>query len=153
MAALTTLAATLPLLPGRRDAAVLRSASLPMINQLDREIFGPVLHVVRYRAETLDAVIDAIHATGYGLTLGIHSRVDETGASDRVARACWHHLCESQHHQRDGRCPAYGGEGLSGAGPKARGPHYLLRFAVERALTINTAAAGGNATLLAQGEA
>ncbi len=125
---------------------------LDHIGQLEREIFGPVLHVVRYRAETLDAVIDAINATGYGLTLGIHSRIDET-----VHRIASRVRVGNVYVNRNiigaavGVQP-FGGEGLSGTGPKAGGPHYLLRFAVERTLTINTAAAGGNATLLAQGD-
>ena len=126
---------------------------LDHIDQLEREIFGPVLHVVRYRSETLDAVVDAINATGYGLTLGIHSRIDET-----VHRIASRVRVGNVYVNRNiigaavGVQP-FGGEGLSGTGPKAGGPHYLLRFAVERTLTINTAAAGGNATLLAQGEA
>jgi RHH-type proline utilization regulon transcriptional repressor/proline dehydrogenase/delta 1-pyrroline-5-carboxylate dehydrogenase len=111
-----------------------------------------VLHVVRYRADALDAVVDAINATGYGLTLGIHSRIDET-----VRRIASRVRVGNVYVNRNiigatvGVQP-FGGEGLSGTGPKAGGPHYLLRFAVERTLTINTAAAGGNATLLAQGD-
>ena len=125
---------------------------LDRIDQLTREIFGPVLHVVRYRAEALDAVVDAINATGYGLTLGIHSRIDDT-----VRRIASRVRVGNVYVNRNiigatvGVQP-FGGEGLSGTGPKAGGPHYLLRFAVERTLTINTAAAGGNATLLAQGD-
>ena len=123
---------------------------LDRIDQLEREVFGPVLHVVRYRAETLHGVIDAINATGYGLTLGIHSRIDDT-----VQRIASRVRVGNVYVNRNiigasvGVQP-FGGEGLSGTGPKAGGPHYLLRFAVERTLTINTAAAGGNATLLAQ---
>jgi RHH-type transcriptional regulator, proline utilization regulon repressor / proline dehydrogenase / delta 1-pyrroline-5-carboxylate dehydrogenase len=125
---------------------------LDHIDQLHREIFGPVLHVVRYHADALDAVVDAINATGYGLTLGIHSRIDET-----VQRIASRVRVGNIYVNRNiigatvGVQP-FGGEGLSGTGPKAGGPHYLLRFAVERTLTINTAAAGGNATLLAQGD-
>jgi RHH-type proline utilization regulon transcriptional repressor/proline dehydrogenase/delta 1-pyrroline-5-carboxylate dehydrogenase len=125
---------------------------LDRVDQLEREIFGPVLHVVRYRADALDAVVDAINATGYGLTLGIHSRIDET-----VRRIASRVRVGNVYVNRNiigatvGVQP-FGGEGLSGTGPKAGGPHYLLRFAVERTLTINTAAAGGNATLLAQGD-
>jgi RHH-type transcriptional regulator, proline utilization regulon repressor / proline dehydrogenase / delta 1-pyrroline-5-carboxylate dehydrogenase len=126
---------------------------LDRIDQLAREIFGPVLHVVRYRADALDAVIDAINATGYGLTLGIHSRIDETvhrvASRARVGNI---YVNRNMIGATVGMQP-FGGEGLSGTGPKAGGPNYLLRFAVERTLTINTAAAGGNATLLAQGDA
>ena len=126
---------------------------LDRIDRLEREVFGPVLHVIRYAADALDAVIDAINATGYGLTLGIHSRVDET-----VKRIASRVRVGNVYVNRNmigavvGVQP-FGGEGLSGTGPKAGGPHYLFRFAVERTLSINTAAAGGNAALLAQGEA
>ncbi|HKW80225.1 MAG TPA: L-glutamate gamma-semialdehyde dehydrogenase, partial [Casimicrobiaceae bacterium] len=123
------------------------------IDRLQREVFGPILHVVRYRAGALDAVIDAINATGYGLTLGIHSRIDAT-----VRRIASRARVGNVYVNRNiigavvGVQP-FGGEGLSGTGPKAGGPHYLFRFAVERTLSINTAAAGGNAQLLAQDEA
>jgi RHH-type proline utilization regulon transcriptional repressor/proline dehydrogenase/delta 1-pyrroline-5-carboxylate dehydrogenase len=117
--------------------------------RLEREVFGPVLHVVRYRARDLDQVIDQINATRYGLTLGVHSRIE----------AVQRHIAS---RARVGNCyinrtitgavvgvQPFGGEGLSGTGPKAGGPHYLLKFATERTLTINTAAVGGNASLLA----
>jgi len=120
------------------------------LKRLPREIFGPVLHVIRYKARDLDRVIDEINASGYGLTLGIHSRIDST-------------IDHIQKRIRAGNCyvnrnmigavvgvQPFGGEGLSGTGPKAGGPHYLHRFTTERTLTINTAAVGGNATLLAQ---
>ncbi len=141
---------SLPATCGAGTFAAPALVTLDRIDQLTREIFGPVLHVVRYRAETLDAVVDAINATGYGLTLGIHSRIDDT-----VRRIASRVRVGNVYVNRNiigatvGVQP-FGGEGLSGTGPKAGGPHYLLRFAVERTLTINTAAAGGNATLLAQ---
>ncbi len=121
------------------------------IDRLDRlhgEVFGPILHVIRYRASRLDGVIDAINATGYGLTLGIHSRIDETARhiASRV-RAGNAYVNRSMIGAVVGVQP-FGGEGLSGTGPKAGGPHYLRRFAVERTLSVNTAAAGGNATLM-----
>ncbi|MGH8670462.1 MAG: aldehyde dehydrogenase family protein, partial [Burkholderiales bacterium] len=115
---------------------------------LTREVFGPCLHVVRYQSSHLDQVIDAINGTGYGLTLGIHSRIQQT-ADHICARARVGNI----YVNRDiigavvGVQP-FGGEGLSGTGPKAGGPHYLHRFATERVVCINTAAAGGNATLL-----
>jgi RHH-type proline utilization regulon transcriptional repressor/proline dehydrogenase/delta 1-pyrroline-5-carboxylate dehydrogenase len=118
----------------------------------EREVFGPVLHVMRFAGDALDGVIDAVNASGYGLTLGIHSRIDET-----VERIASRVRVGNVYVNRNiigavvGSQP-FGGEGLSGTGPKAGGPHYLLRFAVERTLTINTAAAGGNATLLAQSD-
>ncbi len=122
------------------------------IARLEREVFGPVLHVVRYAADRLDEVVDAINATGYGLTLGIHSRVDGT-IEQILARA----RVGNSYVNRTiigavvGVQP-FGGEGLSGTGPKAGGPRYLHRFAVERSLSVNTTAQGGNATLLSLGE-
>jgi RHH-type proline utilization regulon transcriptional repressor/proline dehydrogenase/delta 1-pyrroline-5-carboxylate dehydrogenase len=125
---------------------------LDRIDRLEREVFGPVLHVIRYPADALDTVIDAINATGYGLTLGIHSRIDETvGHIASRARVGNVYVNRNMIGAVVGVQP-FGGEGLSGTGPKAGGPHYLFRFAVERTLSINTAAAGGNAALLAQGE-
>ncbi|HEY5863031.1 MAG TPA: bifunctional proline dehydrogenase/L-glutamate gamma-semialdehyde dehydrogenase PutA, partial [Casimicrobiaceae bacterium] len=125
---------------------------LDRLDRLTREIFGPVLHVVTFRAGAIDALVDAINALGYGLTLGIHSRIDAT--IDRIverARVGNLYVNRNMIGAVVGVQP-FGGEGLSGTGPKAGGPHYLFRFAVERTLTVNTAAAGGNATLLAQGE-
>jgi len=120
--------------------------------RLDREVFGPILHVVRWRAGELDTLIDAIAATGYGLTLGIHSRIDETATHviDRLAVG-------NVYVNRNiigavvGTQP-FGGSGLSGTGPKAGGPDYLRRFAIEQVVSINTAAVGGNASLIAIGD-
>jgi RHH-type proline utilization regulon transcriptional repressor/proline dehydrogenase/delta 1-pyrroline-5-carboxylate dehydrogenase len=115
-------------------------------------VFGPILHVVRYRARDLDKVLQAVEASGYGLTLGIHSRIDET-----VERIVERLSVGNVYVNRNmigavvGVQP-FGGHGLSGTGPKAGGPHYLLRFATEQTVTINTAAAGGNAMLLAMEE-
>ena len=118
----------------------------------EREVFGPILHVVRYSADRLDDVIDAVNATGYGLTLGIHSRIDETARHiRRRLRAGNAYVNRSMVGAVVGVQP-FGGEGLSGTGPKAGGPHYLQRFAVERTLSVNTTAMGGNASLLTLGE-
>jgi RHH-type proline utilization regulon transcriptional repressor/proline dehydrogenase/delta 1-pyrroline-5-carboxylate dehydrogenase len=121
------------------------------IDQLKREVFGPVLHVVRWKADQLDKVCDAINATGYGLTLGIHTRIEETAqfVRDRV-HAGNVYVNRNQIGAVVGVQP-FGGEGLSGTGPKAGGPNYLQRFALERTYTVNTTAAGGNASLLAGG--
>jgi RHH-type proline utilization regulon transcriptional repressor/proline dehydrogenase/delta 1-pyrroline-5-carboxylate dehydrogenase len=121
---------------------------LKELAQLHKEIFGPVLHVVRFEAGELDAVIAAINATGYGLTCGIHSRIDETVL--KIARGIKAGNCYVNRNQIGAvvGVQPFGGEGLSGTGPKAGGPHYLPRFALERTLTINTTAAGGNASLL-----
>jgi len=117
--------------------------------ELDREHFGPVLHVVRWKSGELDKVIGAINATGYGLTLGLQSRIDTTRqyveAHARVGNLYVNRnqigaVVESQ---------PFGGEGLSGTGPKAGGPHYVARFATERVTCIDTTAAGGNASLMA----
>lgn len=122
------------------------------IKQLEREVFGPVLHVIRYRARNLDQVIAEINAADYGLTLGIHSRIDRTQAyiASRI-RAGNCYINRNMIGAVVGVQP-FGGERLSGTGPKAGGPHYMQRFATERTLTINTAAVGGNAGLLALDE-
>ena len=118
------------------------------IHSLEKEIFGPVLHIVRYKSRDLDRVIADINATGYGLTLGVHSRIDRTQqyiASRVEAGNCY--INRNMIGAVVGVQP-FGGEKLSGTGPKAGGPHYMLRFATERTLTVNTAAVGGNASLL-----
>lgn len=117
--------------------------------QLTEEIFGPILHVVRYRADALERVLQAIERTGYGLTLGIHSRIDDTiEAIIDCAQIGNIYVNRNMIGAVVGVQP-FGGNGLSGTGPKAGGPHYLARFATEQTVTINTAAAGGNAALLA----
>ncbi len=122
---------------------------LTSLKQLPSEVFGPVLHVIRYAAKDLDQVIDEINATGYGLTLGIHSRIDGTIEHiQRRVRAGNAYVNRNMIGAVVGVQP-FGGEGLSGTGPKAGGPHYLHRFTTERTLTVNTAAVGGNASLLA----
>jgi RHH-type transcriptional regulator, proline utilization regulon repressor / proline dehydrogenase / delta 1-pyrroline-5-carboxylate dehydrogenase len=116
--------------------------------RLPEEVFGPILHVVRWRADRLDAVLDEVAATGYGLTLGIQSRIDETVrhilARLRIGNT---YVNRNMIGAVVGVQP-FGGEGLSGTGPKAGGPRYLHRFATERTLSVDTTAAGGNATLL-----
>ncbi|UOV00281.1 bifunctional proline dehydrogenase/L-glutamate gamma-semialdehyde dehydrogenase PutA [Pseudoxanthomonas mexicana] len=129
-----------------------RAWELTSLDQLHREIFGPALHVVRWKADQLDAVIDQINATGYGLTLGVHSRIDET--IDRIAarvKVGNVYVNRNQIGAVVGVQP-FGGQGLSGTGPKAGGPHYLPRFATEKTVTVNTTAAGGNASLLTLGD-
>lgn len=121
------------------------------IDRLDRltgEVFGPILHVIRWRGDELDKVLDQIAATGFGLTLGIHSRIDETvRAIERRARIGNVYVNRNMIGAVVGVQP-FGGEGLSGTGPKAGGPHYLPRFAVERTVSVDTTASGGNASLL-----
>jgi RHH-type transcriptional regulator, proline utilization regulon repressor / proline dehydrogenase / delta 1-pyrroline-5-carboxylate dehydrogenase len=148
-----TLIAKLALAPECKNGSYFapHAYEIDSLARLPREVFGPVLHVIRYAGKDLDKVINDINQTGYGLTLGIHSRIDET-------------IQHIQKHVRVGNCyvnrsmtgavvgvQPFGGEGLSGTGPKAGGPQYLHRFVTERTLTINTAAVGGNASLIAQG--
>jgi RHH-type proline utilization regulon transcriptional repressor/proline dehydrogenase/delta 1-pyrroline-5-carboxylate dehydrogenase len=120
--------------------------------ELTEEVFGPVLHVVRWKASELESVLAAVAATGYGLTLGVHSRIEAT-----VRRVCEALSVGNVYVNRNmigavvGVQP-FGGSGLSGTGPKAGGPGYLARFGLEQTISINTAAAGGNATLIAMGE-
>jgi len=120
--------------------------------QLTEEVFGPVLHVVRYRADRLKAVLQSIGRSGYGLTLGIHSRIDDTVEDIIDAVQVGNIYVNRNMIGAVVGVQPFGGHGLSGTGPKAGGPHYLARFATEQTVTVNTAAAGGNAALLA-GEA
>jgi RHH-type proline utilization regulon transcriptional repressor/proline dehydrogenase/delta 1-pyrroline-5-carboxylate dehydrogenase len=119
------------------------------LSQLNRENFGPILHVIRFDGERIDRVVEQINATGYGLTLGLQSRIDTVRdyveehaqvGNFYVNRNQIGAVVESQ---------PFGGEGLSGTGPKAGGPHYVARFATERVTCIDTTAAGGNASLMA----
>ncbi|GGI75804.1 bifunctional proline dehydrogenase/L-glutamate gamma-semialdehyde dehydrogenase PutA [Legionella impletisoli] len=118
------------------------------INALEKEVFGPVLHVIRFKRKNLDDVIHQINSTGYGLTLGIHSRINQTVEyiRDRVhVGNCY--VNRNMIGAVVGLQP-FGGEGLSGTGPKAGGPFYLPRLCHERTYTVDTTAAGGNATLM-----
>ena len=126
--------------------------TLDRARDLKEEVFGPILHVVRWRADELDRLLDDIAGNGYGLTLGIHSRIDAT-VEQIVARLANGNVYVNRNMIGAvvGTQP-FGGTGLSGTGPKAGGPNYLRRFATEQMVTINTAAAGGNASLLAEGE-
>ncbi|WP_422040221.1 bifunctional proline dehydrogenase/L-glutamate gamma-semialdehyde dehydrogenase PutA [Roseibium sp.] len=122
---------------------------LDSADALTREVFGPVLHVVRYKAGDIDSVLDQIASTGYGLTLGVHSRIDATVKKvvDRLSVGNVY-VNRNTIGAVVGTQP-FGGSGLSGTGPKAGGPIYLTRFALEQVVSINTAAAGGNASLVA----
>ena len=106
--------------------------------------------MVRYGADRLDYVLRSIERSGYGLTLGIHSRIDDTvEAVDRPASVGNIYVNRNMIGAVVGVQP-FGGQGLSGTGPKAGGPHYLARFATEQTVTINTSAAGGNAALMSE---
>jgi RHH-type proline utilization regulon transcriptional repressor/proline dehydrogenase/delta 1-pyrroline-5-carboxylate dehydrogenase len=129
-----------------------RAVAVGGIEDLPGEVFGPFLHVAAYKASQLDQVLDRIADTGYGLTLGLQTRIDDT--VDRVrkhARIGNFYVNRTVIGAVVGTQP-FGGEGLSGTGPKAGGPSYLQRFATERTVTVNTTAAGGNATLMATAE-
>jgi RHH-type proline utilization regulon transcriptional repressor/proline dehydrogenase/delta 1-pyrroline-5-carboxylate dehydrogenase len=149
----------------RREARLLYACELPeglehgyffapqlfqlhSLDQLRSEEFGPILHVARYRSGELPKVLEAIRRTGFGLTLGVHSRLES------VAQHVFRSLPVGNTYVNRNMIGAvvgvqpFGGQGLSGTGPKAGGPHYLLRFATERTLTVNTAAIGGNVELL-----
>jgi RHH-type proline utilization regulon transcriptional repressor/proline dehydrogenase/delta 1-pyrroline-5-carboxylate dehydrogenase len=137
----------LPGLPGNFIAPI--AFQMPL-EQLPRvEVFGPVLHVCTYRRDELGRVLQWLNDVGYGLTLGVHSRIqafaDEVVRSARVGNV---YVNRSMIGAVVGVQP-FGGDGLSGTGPKAGGPHYMLRFATERTLTVNTAAVGGVTELLA----
>ena len=127
----------------------------PAIIELDRaeelkeEVFGPVLHVVRWRTDEIDRLLDDLAGNGTALTLGIHSRIDLT--VQRIAARLPHgniYVNRNMIGAVVGSQP-FGGSGLSGTGPKAGGPNYLRRFTLEQVVTVNTAAVGGNAALLA----
>lgn len=118
------------------------------LSMLECEVFGPILHVIRYPADQLDSVIDAINRTAYGLTLGVHSRIESTARYIRQRTHVGNLYVNRNMIGATVGVQPFGGEGLSGTGPKAGGPHYLHRFATERTVTINTSAVGGNASLL-----
>lgn len=126
---------------------------IPHLRLLEKEVFGPCLHVIRFKADHWAEVMADIHATGFGLTQGLHTRMDS-----RVRWVAEHSTAGNLYVNRNmvgavvGVQP-FGGEGLSGTGPKAGGPHYLLRLVTERTITINTTASGGNASLLTLSEA
>lgn len=149
----------------RTDAKLLHACDLPAnlpaghwfaphlfelgaLDQLKTEEFGPILHVARYKADELPQAIAAIRNSGFGLTLGIHSRIEAVAEHVfRNVRVGNTYVNRNMIGAVVGVQP-FGGCGLSGTGPKAGGPHYLLRFATERTLTINTVAIGGNVELL-----
>jgi RHH-type proline utilization regulon transcriptional repressor/proline dehydrogenase/delta 1-pyrroline-5-carboxylate dehydrogenase len=119
---------------------------------LAEEVFGPVLHVVRYKAAELDRLLDAIDASGYGLTLGIHTRIDALATRIAGRLAVGNIYVNRNMIGAVVGVQPFGGAGLSGTGPKAGGPDYLRRFGLEQTVSINTAAAGGDAALLSAEE-
>jgi RHH-type proline utilization regulon transcriptional repressor/proline dehydrogenase/delta 1-pyrroline-5-carboxylate dehydrogenase len=118
------------------------------LDRLQREVFGPILHVLRFKQDRLDQLLDQVDGLGYGLTLGIHSRIDATVRHIHGRLSIGNTYVNRNMIGAVVGVQPFGGERLSGTGPKAGGPHYLPRFAIEHTLTIDTTAAGGNASLL-----
>ena len=141
-------------LPGSTQTGTYFAPTLVRIDSVDtleEEVFGPILHVLRFKGKKLAATVEAVNATGYGLTMGLHSRI-ESRANKLVAasRAGNIYVNRNMIGAVVGVQP-FGGRGLSGTGPKAGGPHYLLRFGTEYTVSTNLAAVGGNASLLSIG--
>lgn len=123
-------------------------AEIPSAGFLEREVFGPILHVVRYDPADLPAVAGELAARRYGLTLGIHSRLERFAEEVRALVAAGNVYVNRSIIGAVVGVQPFGGEGLSGTGPKAGGPHALLRYATERALSVNITAQGGDPALL-----
>jgi RHH-type proline utilization regulon transcriptional repressor/proline dehydrogenase/delta 1-pyrroline-5-carboxylate dehydrogenase len=129
-----------------------RAFEIRSMDMLTKEVFGPILHIIRFKADDLDDVINQINGSGFGLTFGLHTRIDHVmrHVTNRIAAGnCY--VNRSMIGAVVGVQP-FGGQGLSGTGPKAGGPHYLLRFATEKTITVNTTASGGNTTLVSLAE-
>ena len=118
------------------------------IKQLEREVFGPILHVIRYKASELQQVIDDVNSTGYGLTFGLHTRIGTTIKNVTGAVNAGNIYVNRTMIGAVVGVQPFGGNGISGTGPKAGGPHYLPRFATEKVISIDTTRQGGNATLV-----
>ncbi|HEY1795278.1 MAG TPA: bifunctional proline dehydrogenase/L-glutamate gamma-semialdehyde dehydrogenase PutA [Stellaceae bacterium] len=129
-----------------------RAYEIDSARRLDHEVFGPILHVVRWRADRLDAVLDEIEGTGYALTLGVHSRVEATVRHILGRLGIGNSYVNRNMIGAVVGVQPFGGERLSGTGPKAGGPRYLHRFATERTVSVDLTASGGNATLLSMDE-
>ncbi len=138
-------------LPEGREGSLFVPPTIIRLNSIDdisQEWFGPILHVTTWKAGTLEATVAKINAKGFGLTMGLHSRIARNAETvEALARVGNLYVNRSMTGAIVGSQP-FGGEGLSGTGPKAGGPHYLPRFCVERVTSTDTTSAGGNATLL-----
>ncbi|MFO0509559.1 MAG: bifunctional proline dehydrogenase/L-glutamate gamma-semialdehyde dehydrogenase PutA [Gammaproteobacteria bacterium] len=135
--------------PGRFVAPTL--LEVPDARALDREAFGPVLHVLRWKTRDLPALLGSLRANGYGLTLGVQTRLDGTRDAVHEGSVAGNVYVNRNMIGAVVGVQPFGGTGLSGTGPKAGGPHYLTRFVTERTLTVNTTATGGNTALLSLG--
>jgi len=129
-----------------------RAYEIESLDILKQEVFGPILHVIRFKGSELDKVIDAINGTGYGLTLGIHSRISEVVEYIHQRAHVGNTYVNRNMIGAVVGVQPFGGEGLSGTGPKAGGPHILPRLALERTLSVNITAAGGNVALMSLSE-
>jgi RHH-type proline utilization regulon transcriptional repressor/proline dehydrogenase/delta 1-pyrroline-5-carboxylate dehydrogenase len=123
-------------------------AEIPSAAFLQKEVFGPILHLVRYDPHDLATAAAPLAAAGYGLTLGVHSRIEAFAEQVRAAVPAGNAYVNRSMIGAVVGVQPFGGEGLSGTGPKAGGPNALLRYAVERAVSVNIAAQGGDPALL-----
>ncbi|MBT8067226.1 MAG: aldehyde dehydrogenase family protein, partial [Gammaproteobacteria bacterium] len=121
------------------------------VGVLEREVFGPVLHVIRYKGKKLAETVEAINSTGYGLTMGLHSRIDSRAEKLAELSGAGNLYVNRNMIGAVVGVQPFGGRGLSGTGPKAGGPLYLSRFATEYVVSNNISAVGGNASLLSLG--
>ncbi len=121
------------------------------IDALQREVFGPVLHVMKFKGKKLDETVQAVNSTGYGLTMGLHSRIDSRARGLANASGAGNIYVNRNMIGAVVGVQPFGGRGLSGTGPKAGGPHYLQRFGAEYTISNNISAVGGNASLLSLG--
>lgn len=141
-------------LPEATNAGTFVAPALVAIDSIDilrREVFGPVLHVIRYRNRDLDKVLSAVNATGYGLTMGLHTRIDSRARALAERSGAGNIYVNRNMIGAVVGVQPFGGRGLSGTGPKAGGPRYLPRFGSEYVVSTNIAAVGGNASLLTLG--
>ena len=122
--------------------------AIDSIDALTEEVFGPVLHVYRYKAKDLEKTVDAVNGTGFGLTMGLHSRIDSRARALAQRTGAGNFYVNRNMIGAVVGVQPFGGRGLSGTGPKAGGPHYLVRFGTEYTVSTNLAAVGGNASLL-----
>ncbi len=141
-------------LPGATKAGTFFAPTLIEIDSIDalqREVFGPVLHVMKFKGKKLDETVQAVNATGYGLTMGLHTRIDSRMAGLANASGAGNIYINRNMIGAVVGVQPFGGRGLSGTGPKAGGPHYLQRFGAEYTVSNNISAVGGNASLLSLG--